>query len=60
MKTTSYLRSEELLAKCPGRLDNINAALVACYIAAGLKVPERLIMVDGGNGNGYNVTKGDK
>ncbi len=42
-KTTSYLRSEELLAKYPGRLAAINAALAHCYIAMGLAVPPNLI-----------------
>lgn len=42
MKPTSYLPAEELLAKYPGRLAAINAALAHCYMAMGLPVPTRL------------------
>ncbi len=43
MKPTSYLPAEGLLARYPGRLSNINAALAACYLANGQAVPESLL-----------------
>ncbi len=42
-KTTSYLPAEELLARYPGRLANINASLALCYVRLGLAVPLSLL-----------------
>ena len=43
MKTTSYLAAEELLARHPGRLENINAALARCHMANGQQPPAHLV-----------------
>ena len=41
-KTSSYLPAQELLAKYPGRIFNINSSLAACYVRCGLPVPSSL------------------
>ncbi len=43
MKPTSYLPAEELLAKYPGRMANINTALALAYVNMGLPVPIHLL-----------------
>ena len=55
MSETAYLPGERLLAKHPGRLANINAALAACYMKIGEPVPESLLPADGGRGSDYIV-----
>lgn len=53
-RCSAYLPAERLLARYPGRLTAINAALAHCYMSMGLPVP--LHLLDGRRESNYNVT----